>query len=158
MVKNLPAMQKPQETQVRSLDREDPRRRKWQLTPVFLLGESHGQRSLAGYGPWGRRVGHDWKTNAYLLPHISWDILCWKARALSRDNGAKGDRSQQVAPKAQRWNNLSLKKMQMIETHWISKTHDDFIIQAYLMLLYFAFSINWRLSRMASIFLVTNYF
>ena len=26
-----------------------PWRRKWQLTPVFLPGESHGQRSLAGY-------------------------------------------------------------------------------------------------------------
>ena len=28
-------------------------RRKWQPTPVFLPGESHGQRSLAGYSPWG---------------------------------------------------------------------------------------------------------
>ena len=28
---------------------------KWQLTLVFLPGESHGQRSLAGYSPWGRR-------------------------------------------------------------------------------------------------------
>ena len=27
--------------------------RAWQLTPVFLPGESHGQRSLAGYSPWG---------------------------------------------------------------------------------------------------------
>ena len=26
-------------------------RRKWQLTPVFLPGESHGQDSLAGYSP-----------------------------------------------------------------------------------------------------------
>ena len=33
-----------------------PWRRKWQPTPVFLPGESHGQRSLAGYGPWGQRV------------------------------------------------------------------------------------------------------
>ena len=29
--------------------------RKWQPTPVFLSGESHGQRSLAGYNPWGRK-------------------------------------------------------------------------------------------------------
>ena len=29
-----------------------PWRRKWQLTPVFLPGKSHGQRSLAGYSPW----------------------------------------------------------------------------------------------------------
>ena len=27
-------------------------RRKWQPTPVSLPGESHGQRNLAGYGPW----------------------------------------------------------------------------------------------------------
>ena len=27
--------------------------RAWQPTPVFLPGESHGQRSLAGYSPWG---------------------------------------------------------------------------------------------------------
>ena len=30
-------------------------RRKWQCTPVFLPGESHGQRSLAGYRLWGRK-------------------------------------------------------------------------------------------------------
>ena len=29
-----------------------PWRRKWQPTPVFLPGKSHGQRSLAGYSPW----------------------------------------------------------------------------------------------------------
>ena len=29
--------------------------RKWQPTPVFLPGESHGQGSLVGYSPWGRR-------------------------------------------------------------------------------------------------------
>ena len=28
-------------------------RREWQLTPVFLPGKSHGQRSLAGYSQWG---------------------------------------------------------------------------------------------------------
>ena len=29
------------------------KRRKWQPTPTFLPGESHGQRSLAGYSPLG---------------------------------------------------------------------------------------------------------
>ena len=33
--------------------RKIPWRRKWQPTPVFLPGESRGQRSLAGYSPWG---------------------------------------------------------------------------------------------------------
>ena len=32
-----------------------PWRREWLSTPVFLLGEFHGQRSLAGYSPWGRK-------------------------------------------------------------------------------------------------------
>ena len=32
-----------------------PWRREWQPAPVFLPGESHGQRSLAGYSPWGHK-------------------------------------------------------------------------------------------------------
>ena len=37
-----------------------PWRRKWQPTPVFLRGKSHGQRSLVGYSPWGyKRFGQD---------------------------------------------------------------------------------------------------
>ena len=31
------------------------RRRKWQPTSVLLPGKSHGQRSLVGYSPWGRK-------------------------------------------------------------------------------------------------------
>ena len=30
-------------------------RRAWQPTPMFLLGDSHGLRSLAAYRPWGRK-------------------------------------------------------------------------------------------------------
>ena len=47
-VKNLPAMQ---ETKVQSLGWEDPWRREWQSTPVFLPGEFHGQKSLVRYNP-----------------------------------------------------------------------------------------------------------
>ena len=32
-----------------------PWRRAWQPTPVFLPGESRGQRSLTGYSPWGHK-------------------------------------------------------------------------------------------------------
>ena len=32
-----------------------PWRRAWQPTPVFLRGESHGQRSLEDYSPWGHK-------------------------------------------------------------------------------------------------------
>ena len=52
VVKNPPAMQK---TQVKFLGWEDLWRRNWQPTPVFLSGKSHGQRSLVGYSPWGRK-------------------------------------------------------------------------------------------------------
>ena len=41
-----------------------PWRRKWQPTPEFLPGESHGQRSLGGHSPWSlKRAGHDWLTS-----------------------------------------------------------------------------------------------
>ena len=30
-------------------------RREWLPTPIFLHGESHGQRSLEGYSPWGHK-------------------------------------------------------------------------------------------------------
>ena len=32
-----------------------PWRRKWQSTPILLPGKSHGQRSLVGSSPWGRK-------------------------------------------------------------------------------------------------------
>ena len=38
-----------------SLVRKIPWRRVWQPTPVFLPGESHRQRSLGGYSPWGNK-------------------------------------------------------------------------------------------------------
>ena len=52
-VKCLPAMW---ETHVLSLGWEDPRRRKWQPTPVLLPGKSRGRRNLVGYSPWGCKV------------------------------------------------------------------------------------------------------
>ena len=52
MVKNLPAIQ---ETWVRSLDQEDPLEKELLPTPVFLPGEFHEQRSLAGYSSWDHK-------------------------------------------------------------------------------------------------------
>ena len=49
-VKNLPVIQK---TRFDPWVGKIPWRREWQPTPVFLPGESHGQRSLVGYNPWG---------------------------------------------------------------------------------------------------------
>ena len=56
-------MQEMQE--MRELDpwvRKTPWRRKWQPTPVFLPGESHGQRHLLGYSPWGHKSQTDLAT------------------------------------------------------------------------------------------------
>ena len=51
LVKNPPAMQ---ETWVQSLGWEYPLE-KGMAIPVFLPGESHGQRSPVGYSPWGHK-------------------------------------------------------------------------------------------------------
>ena len=55
MVKNLPAVQEMQRHRLDPWVRKIPWRRKWQPTPVFLPGESHGQRSLEGYSSWGHK-------------------------------------------------------------------------------------------------------
>ena len=54
-VKNWPAIQETWEMHVQSLGWKDPLEKEWQPTPVFLPGKSHGQRSLAGYSPWGHK-------------------------------------------------------------------------------------------------------
>ena len=43
------------ETQVRSLGQEDPLEKEMATHSSILAGESHGQRSLAGYSPFGQR-------------------------------------------------------------------------------------------------------
>ena len=52
MVKSLPAVQ---ETPIQPLGQENPLEKEMATVPVFLPGKSHGQRSLAGYSPWGRK-------------------------------------------------------------------------------------------------------
>ena len=51
VIKNLPSVQ---ETQARSLAQRDSLEEGMSPVPVFLPGESHGQRSLVGYSPGGR--------------------------------------------------------------------------------------------------------
>ena len=62
MVKNPPA-NAGDAVLIRIFGGKIPWRRKWQPTPAFLLGKSHGHRSLVGYSPWGhKRVRHDLET------------------------------------------------------------------------------------------------
>ena len=72
-----------------------PRRRKWQPTLIFLPGESHGQRTLIGYSPWGRKESdmteqlhfiycdlwsHFWLRTTWLLcslfKKLLWPLCC----------------------------------------------------------------------------------
>ena len=54
-------------------------RRKWKPTPVFLPGESHGQRSLEGYSPWGRKeldtTGHTAHALKIFKKSLLWGII-----------------------------------------------------------------------------------
>ena len=45
-------------------------------TPVFLSGESHGQRSLVDHSPQGRRVRHDQGDLAHITPDSIIKLLC----------------------------------------------------------------------------------
>ena len=50
--------------------RDIPWRREWQPTPVFLPGKIHGQRSLGGYSPWGRKERDMTERPALSLPAL----------------------------------------------------------------------------------------
>ena len=53
VVKNLPANQ---ETWVQSLGEEDPLEKEMATHSSILAWESHGQRCLVGYSPWGHKI------------------------------------------------------------------------------------------------------
>ena len=52
MVKRLSTMQ---ETRVRSLGQEDPLEKEMAIRSSTIAWKIHGQRSLVGYSPWGRK-------------------------------------------------------------------------------------------------------
>ena len=43
--------------------------KKWQPTPVFLPRESHGQRNLVGYSPWGHKQSATTEATWYVCMH-----------------------------------------------------------------------------------------
>ena len=43
----------------------------WHPTPVFLPGESHGQRSLAGYSPGGQKESETNEVTAHACMHAN---------------------------------------------------------------------------------------
>ena len=62
MAKNLPAMQ---EMHVRSLGQKDFLKEAWQPTPVFLSGESRGQRNLPGCSTQGHKESDTTEANEH---------------------------------------------------------------------------------------------
>ena len=95
-------------------------RRKWQPTPVFLLGESHEQRTLAGYSLWGhKRVRHDWAhacmpthTNTHMCTHTHREV-----RFLMLRGAAKKRRNKQRIKYREKgkWDKLEIKESQKQE-------------------------------------------
>jgi len=73
-------MQEIEEEPFPGLGRSIPWRRKWQHTAVFLLGESHAQRSLVGCGPSGLKESYTteatWHAcrHAYVCPGLQMEI------------------------------------------------------------------------------------
>ena len=50
-------------------------RRKWPPTPVLLPGKSHGQRSIVGYSPRGRKESDTTERLPFFFPSWSWSFL-----------------------------------------------------------------------------------
>ena len=81
--------------------RKIPWRRKWQLTPVFLPGKSHEQRSLTGYCPWDlKRAGHNSVTKQQIYMHKDFSNavqnkseIRTKAISFSRESSQSRDRT-----------------------------------------------------------------
>ena len=62
-----------------------PWRRAWQPTPVVLPGESHGQRSLVGYSPWGHKELDMTEWLFMQHAHIRYSYFLWGRT--ENDNG-----------------------------------------------------------------------
>ena len=58
---------------------------KWQPTPVFLPGKSHGQRSLVGYSPQGRKES-DKTEQLHFLSHKIIFTMPFKIASLKQVN------------------------------------------------------------------------
>ena len=63
-----------------------PCRRKWQPTPAFLPGESHGQRSLVAYSPWSCKESYTTEVTEHRYTHRQdyesyFELLDWPFKA-----------------------------------------------------------------------------
>ena len=139
VVKNLLPMQETQEMQVRSPDPEDPLRRIWQPTPVFLTEKFHGQKSWVNYSPWGRKESDiaEWAQHTnrgHSCPCLLWDVVgtkgpmkrifktfCWGFRLTNVKKGAlcplqESSRPLQAEGKSRNSRPVATRK---VEGHWL---------------------------------------
>ena len=92
--------------------RKIPWRRIWQPTAVFLPGESHGPRSLAGYSPWGRKESDTTEATKHSIPYI----MCFQPKNLWPSSGLNN---------SQPWLLQVLLLLQsLFFFHWKGQTHD----------------------------------
>ena len=68
-------------------------RKKWQPTPLFLSGESHGLKSLAGYSPWGYKESNTTEATKHMhMRRTNWQTIvikigCCSERKCTSDVG-----------------------------------------------------------------------
>ena len=74
-----------QETQVQSLGQEDPQEKGMATHCSILAGESHEQRSMGGYSPWGCKESDTSEQQTILTHLILILVVCiagWKQRLM----------------------------------------------------------------------------
>ena len=79
----------------------------WQPTPVLLPGESHGQRSLAGYSPWGRISGQKrahGATRLVVFHQLEPSENQWLCVVLMGRRGTEGGKADVPSPSSQHEN------------------------------------------------------
>ena len=98
--------------------RKIPWRRKWQPTPVFLPGESHGQRSLVGYSLWDCKESDTTEITSHTLYHDSYSKY-WEANQGGTVTG-KGLKNSQIGESKKvslKWWHLTFKLS--AKTRWV---------------------------------------
>ena len=113
--------------------RKIPWSTKWQPTPVFLPGKFHGQRSLAGYSPWGHKETQmtEWASKMWVNRHLK---RAWKLSKLDENDKPLDSKSLSSRPQAQKIVNKTIMHIiikllkisdqdKILKADWGKKTH-----------------------------------
>ena len=113
--------------------KKTPWRKKCQLTPVFLSGESQQdwQKNLVGFSPWDcNRLGHDWAAEHGIVQDCTANCVCWVHRLILlglQTNwtyaGTLGTKLIHMQETYYNWKNVELFPM---ETSWFTRDADTF--------------------------------